>query len=98
MHTVPYDSTTVLQNNLRHTDITGFTENEYTLNDIDGQKVVLRGRSDEVAAVTDARLPRAVFGLQVIPLPAGLSPSPAASGAGRRRPRSAASRPGCACT
>lgn len=59
MHTVPYDSTTVLQNNLRHTDITGFTENEYTLNDIDGQKVVLRGRSDEVAAVTDARLPRA---------------------------------------
>ncbi len=35
---------------------------------------------------------------QVIHLPVGLSPSPAAAGAGRRRPRSAASRPGCACT
>lgn len=35
---------------------------------------------------------------QVIHLLVGLSPSPAAAGAGRRRPPSAASRPGCACT
>lgn len=63
VHTIPYDSSTVLRNNLRHTGVTGFTAYEYTLTGIDGQRVVLRGRSDGVAAVTDALLPRAIAGM-----------------------------------
>lgn len=60
VHTVPYDSTTVLQNNLRHTGMTGFTEYEYTLNDIDGQKCaagpVGRGRGGDRCAPPSGRL------------------------------------------
>ncbi|RCH69977.1 hypothetical protein DT019_00180 [Streptomyces sp. SDr-06] len=43
---VRYDATSVWQNNVRHTGAFGHTDYEYTLLDVDGAKVVLRGRSD----------------------------------------------------
>ncbi|MFJ8858151.1 DUF6585 family protein [Streptomyces sp. NPDC102451] len=49
VHAVRYDGTSVLQNSVRHTGVAGYTEYEYTLTDIEGQQVVLRGRSDGVA-------------------------------------------------
>lgn len=49
VHAVRYDNTAVLQNTVRHTGVAGHTDYRYTLTDIDGQRVVLHGRSDRVA-------------------------------------------------
>ncbi|MGP3690922.1 DUF6585 family protein [Streptomyces sp. IBSNAI002] len=49
VHAVRYDNTTVFQRTVRHTGTAGYTTYEYSLTDIDGEKLVLRGRSDGVA-------------------------------------------------
>ncbi|WP_436496075.1 DUF6585 family protein [Actinokineospora sp. HUAS TT18] len=54
VHVIRYDRTTILQRTVRHTGVAGYTTFEYTLTDLAGEKVVLRGRNDgsgEVAEV-----------------------------------------------
>ncbi|MFJ8311001.1 MULTISPECIES: hypothetical protein [unclassified Streptomyces] len=47
VNVVRYDTTSVWQNNVRHTGAFGHTDYKYTLIDVAGAKVVLRGRSDQ---------------------------------------------------
>ncbi|MGV9271047.1 DUF6585 family protein [Kitasatospora sp. NPDC003701] len=51
VHAVRYESTSVRQNTVRHTGVGGYTSYEYTLTDVDGTKVVLRGRADRTGEV-----------------------------------------------
>ncbi|MER6400953.1 DUF6585 family protein [Kitasatospora sp. NPDC001603] len=53
VHAVRYESTSVLQNTVRHTGVGGYTSYEYTLTDVDGAKVVLRGRADGAGEVAE---------------------------------------------
>ncbi|WP_431677192.1 DUF6585 family protein [Kitasatospora sp. KL5] len=53
VHAVRYESTSVLQNTVRHTGVGGYTSYEYTLTDVAGGKVVLRGRADGVGEVAE---------------------------------------------
>ncbi|MEV6208268.1 DUF6585 family protein [Kitasatospora sp. NPDC051914] len=53
IHAARYESTSVLQNTVRHTGVGGYTSYEYTLTDVAGGKVVLRGRADGVGEVAE---------------------------------------------
>lgn len=53
VHAVRYESTSVLQNTVRHTGVGGYTSYAYTLTDVDGAKVVLRGRADRTGEVAE---------------------------------------------
>ncbi|MFJ9953487.1 DUF6585 family protein [Kitasatospora sp. NPDC091207] len=53
VHTVRYDQTSVLQNTVRHTGVGGYTAYAYTLTDVAGAKVVLRGRADRTGEVAE---------------------------------------------
>ncbi|MFI6026455.1 DUF6585 family protein [Amycolatopsis magusensis] len=50
VHTVRYASTELTTRTVHHTGIASYVVFEYTLTDLDGQKFVLRGRSDDSGA------------------------------------------------
>ncbi|MFF2042729.1 DUF6585 family protein [Kitasatospora sp. NPDC058170] len=53
VHTVRYESTSVLQHIVRHTGAGGYTAYEYTVTDTEGGRVVLRGRADRMGEVAE---------------------------------------------